>query len=392
MKLAVVSPRYPQAGAVGGCETLLANLSHHAADRGQDVDFLTTCATNHFSWDNAIPPGQEQKGKLDVHYFPVDEDRDVETFLQVQGRIDQFEPVSREDQLAWIRNSVNSRALIDHLRATHYDAVLCGPYLFGITHAVAEAVPDRTWLVPCLHDESYAHIGIMRDLFRAVRGHLFNAEPERRLAKRLYGLPDNAGHVVGMGMEPFESDGAAFRTRHGIEAPYVIYCGRREPGKGTPLLLDYLDLYRKRSDVDIKLVLTGSGEVHPRETLRPHVVDLGYVEEQEKRDAMAGALAFIHPSVNESFGIVLLEAWLAGTPGLVHAKSEVLRWQCDRANGGLWFHQYPEFEAMLNRLLDKPELAAALGAAGQAYVRREYAWDAVGARLFAALGLEEGTN
>ena len=40
---------------------------------------------------------------------------------------------------------------------------------------------------------------------------------------------------------------------------------------------------------------------------------------------MAGALAFCHPSVNESFGIVLLESWLARTPALVHAGSDVLQ-------------------------------------------------------------------
>jgi glycosyltransferase involved in cell wall biosynthesis len=100
---------------------------------------------------------------------------------------------------------------------------------------------------------------------------------------------------------------------------------------------------------------------------------------------MAGAVAFVHPSVNESFGIVLLEAWLAGTPGLVHARSAVLRWQCAQSNGGLWFRHYPDFEEALLRLLDDPPLRHALGAAGRAYVRRTYAWPAVEQRLFAAL-------
>jgi glycosyltransferase involved in cell wall biosynthesis len=102
---------------------------------------------------------------------------------------------------------------------------------------------------------------------------------------------------------------------------------------------------------------------------------------------MAGAAAFIHPSVNESFGIVLLEAFLARTPGLVHAKGEVLRWQCERSGAGMWFRHYPEFESMLLRLLDDADLRGRMGDAGRAYVLREYNDRAIGDRLFSALGV-----
>ena len=119
--------------------------------------------------------------------------------------------------------------------------------------------------------------------------------------------------------------------------------------------------------------------------MQPHIVDLGFVSEQEKHEAMAGALAFIHPSVNESLGIVLLESWLAGTPALVHAKSKVLRWQCARSNGGLWFRSYPEFEEELLLLMNNPELRKQMGACGRDYVLREYAWPAVDKRFFSAL-------
>ena len=94
---------------------------------------------------------------------------------------------------------------------------------------------------------------------------------------------------------------------------------------------------------------------------------------------------FCQPSVNESFSIVLLEAWMAGTPALVHAACGVTRRHCADSGGGLWFRVYPEFEEALLLLLDKPELRAAMGAAGRAYVRREYAWENIDRRLFAAL-------
>jgi len=63
----------------------------------------------------------------------------------------------------------------------------------------------------------------------------------------------------------------------------------------------------------------------------------------------------------------------------------VLRWQCQRSGGGLWFRTYPEFETEVRLLLDRPDLRAAMGAAGRAYVQREYTWQAVEKRLLTAL-------
>ena len=223
-------------------------------------------------------------------------------------------------------------------------------------------------------------------MFANVRGCIFNTEPERLLANRIYG----PGHchscgVVGMGLPPFDADPNAFAAQHAITSPYVIYCGRRELLKGTPLFLDYMELFRERTQRDVKVVLTGAGELDIPPALRPHLIDRGFVSEQEKCEAMAGAVAFCHPSTNESLSIVLLEAWLARTPALVHAKGEVLRYQCRTARGGLWFNDYPEFEAQLIRLLDDPPLNAALAEAGRNFTLREYAPDAVQRKLLAAL-------
>jgi glycosyltransferase involved in cell wall biosynthesis len=386
-RIAFIAPRFAEGGTVGGAETLLKNLADHAAAAGRRVTFLTTCAQSHFSWENTLPPGRRQVGNLDVHFFPVDADRDVGEFLRAQAQIDHGGPVSARDEAIWIRNSVNSRALCDYLK-THgaeFDRILAGPYLFGVTYHAAQVWPAKTLLVPCLHDEVFAYLELMHGMFDSVAGCLFNSAPERELARQLYAFPDDKSAVVGMGLDAFEVDPSAFAKRHGLAQPYVMYAGRREAGKGTPLLCDYLYAFRERTGRDLKLVCTGSGPIEAPPALQEHILDLGFVSEQEKREAMAGAVAFVHPSVNESFGIVLLEAWLAGTPGLVHARSAVLRWQCAQSNGGLWFRHYPDFEEALLRLLDDPPLRHALGAAGRAYVRRTYAWPAVEQRLFAAL-------
>lgn len=386
-RIAFVSPRFSEGPTLGGAETLLRKLAERLVARGWQVDFLTTCARNHFTWENEIEPGEKVISGITVRYFPVDCGRDLETFIAVQNRISRSVEVTRDEELAWHRNNVNSQSLYDYLRenGTRYDKIVMGPYLFALVYFASQIHPEKTLLVPCLHDECFAYLKTIREMFLGVSGWLFNAEPERDLASRLYGLDPSRAAVVGMGIDGFPSNAEGFRQKHGLKAPYILYSGRREPMKGTPLLLDYLEMFRERTGKDIKLVLTGSGPYDPPARLAPHILDLGFVTEQEKHDAMAGAVAFCHPSVNESFSIVILESWLAGTPVLVHAAGDVMPYHCRKSNGGLWFRNYPEFEEELSLLLEKPGLREAMGASGKRYVETEYAWSNVDARLLNAL-------
>ena len=368
-KIAIVSPRLPTGGAVGGAETLLLNLAKLAVEGGADVTFLTTCSTNRDGrWPNDIPAGESVYEGLKVIRFPVDE-RDLFRNL----------------------GDVNSHALLDHLRAVHYDRLVTGPYLFGLVMSVAALAPDRTILVPCIHDEADARLPQVRKMFTAVRGFCFNTEPERDLAASLYGpevlSPERPCGVVGYAQPDFPSDPAAGRKLAGTDAPYIIYCGRRDPLKGTPLVIDYWKAFRDRyPKMGLKLVLTGVGNVDIPEGCQKDLIDLGDVADPRKRhDLMAGALAFCHASVNESLSIVLLESWLARRPVLVHANGVVLREQTKRANGGLWFRDFAEFNECIEVLLGNPELADALGASGRNFVLAEYSPEAVRRRFLETL-------
>jgi glycosyltransferase involved in cell wall biosynthesis len=382
-RIAVISPRFPEGGAVGGAETLLRDLAERMRLQGRDVTFLTTCATNHFTWANDLQPGTRTVSGLNVRFFPVDEDRDTELFLRLQRTISAGGVLNDEEESAWINNSVNSVSLYDHLReeGANYDRIIAGPYLFGLTCNAALIHPDRTLLVPCLHDEPFARTRIVASLFARVAGILFNSRPEMELAMALFHLKQKCLFVVGKGMTPFSVDPSSFARTNGITAPYVIYCGRREPLKGTPLLIDYFSAFRARTSRDVKLVLTGTGPLNVPSELESHVLDLGYVSEDKKHEAMAGAVAFCHPSVNESLSIVLLESWLAGTPALVNSRCDVTRHQCHASNGGFWFRTYPEFEEELCALLDNSALRDTLGRSGRDFVLERYSRKAIDALI-----------
>ena len=386
-RIAFVCPRFAEDGALGGAETLLRSLAVRAARAGREVTFLTTCARDHFTWKNDLPPGERLIAGLRVRFFPVDGNRDLDAFRRVQDRISCRAEVSRDDELLWQKNNVNSTALYEHLRAEGetYDRIVMGPYLFGLVYFASRIHPSRTILLPCLHDESFAYLQTVRELFQGAAGWIFNSEPERDLAMRLYNLDPLRSRVVGLGLEPFPSNPLRFRSKYGLDSPFVLYAGRREPLKGTPLLLDYLAAFRERTRRDLKLVLTGSGPIEPPPSLAPHIRDLGFVSEEDKHDAMAAAESFCHPSTNESLSIVILESWLAGTPVLVHAGGDVMPYHCRKSNGGLWFRNYPEFEEALTMLCSHPELKRQMGASGKAYVQRVYGWEGVERELLKAL-------
>ena len=92
-------------------------------------------------------------------------------------------------------------------------------------------------------------------------------------------------------------------------------------------------------------------------------------------DAFAAATAYVQPSTNESFSRTIMESWLAGTPVLAAAGSEVLRWHCDRSGGGLTFADEFELAQCLSFLAAAPDDAARLAKAGREYVLANYRWE-----------------
>jgi glycosyltransferase involved in cell wall biosynthesis len=111
------------------------------------------------------------------------------------------------------------------------------------------------------------------------------------------------------------------------------------------------------------LVLIGTAHVpipkHPR------INHLGFLEDQDKYDAMAASEVLIMPSYLESLSMVALEAWAMGKPVLANAKCDVLQGQCLRSNAGLYYENAADFAGALDAILDGPALATALGERGQ---------------------------
>jgi hypothetical protein len=156
---------------------------------------------------------------------------------------------------------------------------------------------------------------------------------------------------------------------------FAIYVGRIDENKGCVELFEFFEHYSAGLADGMHLVLVGTAHVpipkHPR------IHHLGFLEDQDKYDAMAAAELLIMPSYLESLSMVALEAWAMGKPVLANAKCDVLQGQCLRSNAGLFYANYPEFAETMGAIDTTPSLQAALGRNGRAFFEKHYAWPVI---------------
>jgi glycosyltransferase involved in cell wall biosynthesis len=378
VRLLWVVPRFG-AETVGGAEILVRGLSTHATPDGWTADVATTCAVDHETWANVLPPGESRENGLRILRFPVGP-RDPERYAELHPIVLTGESTYAEE-LEWLANSVWSPDLLHFLeqKGSSYDLVIFSPYLFGTTVWGAQVAPERSALMPCLHDEPYARLETVKRVVEAARGCVFNTDAEEKLARKLFRVSE--GSVVGMGFDaPAGPPTAEFATPRDL-GPYVLYAGRLEEGKRVHVAVDYAVRYAREREDAPRLVLIGRGNYLPPEEAADVVVRVGFVSEEEKRAAYSEALALVNPSHMESLSLVLMEAWLEGTPALLDKGSAVLREHAERSGGALVFDSYESYRDALDRIRKDMGLRDRLGASGRDYVLGTYGWPTVRRRL-----------
>lgn len=390
MKLAFVLPWYGE-DIRGGAEIAARGYLERLAQRGWDVEVLTTCLHDfHSDWSsNERPAGVETVRGVPVRRFQVAR-RDADEFARLNKRLMEGEALTLDEERRFMDEMINCPELIDFItknRALYQ--FFFTPYLFSTTYWGSRAAPESSWILPCLHNEGYARMGIIRDMMESVQGVMFKSRSEMRLARRFFDLRRVRYGVVGDGIDTDVSgDAAVFRTKYNLYAPFILYVGRKDIGKNTPLLVNYFTRYKTERDNDLKLVLVGSGAVPIPPQVSNDVVDLGYVSTEDKYGAYRAATIFCQPSVNEAFSLVIMESWLCGTPVIVNGQCEVTVDHVRSSNGGLYFNTYAEFVGCVDYLLEHPGQAVRMAELGTRYVYANFTWDKVMDR-FIKLALDQ---
>ena len=367
----------------GGAEAELRGIAKHLKAAGVDLEILTTCVKEFSSdWSvNYHKEGLTEEGGLPVRRFPVRK-RDTQAFDAVNLKFIKGIPVTEEEEQIFMKEMVNSPALYEYLSShkDEYALYVHIPYMFGTAYYGIKAAPGKSVLIPCLHEEPYAHMSLYKEVFGSLKGMIYLASNEMKLANSLYDLSGVKQAVLGAGVDSdFEAIGTRFRDKYKINDPFILYAGRKDAGKNVDLLIKYFREFKRRNPMnsDLKLILIGGGKIEIPSDIAKDIIDLGFVDKEDKYDACAASLCLCQPSTHESFSIVIMESWLAGRPVLVHENCDVTRAFAVESNSGLYFRDFLDFEGAVKFLINNPEIADNMGRTGREYVEERFTWDVI---------------
>jgi glycosyltransferase involved in cell wall biosynthesis len=163
---------------------------------------------------------------------------------------------------------------------------------------------------------------LVRDHVRRADGVICVSEHTASEARLLLDVPPGKIAVIPNGIDPAyrlpisDEAAAAVLTRRGLPRGAILYIGTDEKRKNlVNLAMAYIGLAGRRPRLP-PLVLVGPGpEWAQGGTISgPQIRATGYLETREIRALMATSAALVLPSLEEGFGLPVVEAMAAGLP------------------------------------------------------------------------------
>jgi glycosyltransferase involved in cell wall biosynthesis len=173
-----------------------------------------------------------------------------------------------------------------------------------------------------------------------------------------------------------------FRERHGIpsDAQVVLFMSRVDYKKGLDFLIPALARL-KREFPKLWFVLAGTGtsdfvaRVHSwidQSEIRAFTKEIGFVSGKDKADAFAAANIFALPSLNENFGIVVIEAMECGLPVLISSEVYICQDIAGAGAGVICSHELNSVIKALRSMLDGSVDLRLMGERARQLVRTRY--------------------
>ena len=330
LRILHVTPYSPSAWAYGGIPRLVGTLARELARLGHDV---TVCATDACTDAKRLPKSAATRPGL--HPWPPHR-----TSEGVEWRV--FPNMS--NRLAYHWQFFTPLGLGRYLReqaasfdVAHLHACRNLPGALAASHLRKAGVPYV--LAPNGTGPRIERRRLLKQVFDLVAGQrvmreaacvLAVSQAEQRQLTAL-GVPASSIRVI---PNPVDLDEFApliapgrFRARLGLgNEPVVLYLGRLSPRKRLDVLIR---AFASVTVKDRRLVIAGN-DMGAGESARALVSALGLesqtiftglLQGRERLEALADATVLVYPAEHEVFGLVPLEALLAGTPVVVAGDS-----------------------------------------------------------------------
>ena len=284
MKIAFIVQRYGTE-ILGGSEYHCRLIAERLAEHHQ-VEVLTTCARDYITWAERIPGRRRPAARRDGAPLRRRRARATSTRSTSTRTGSSTTSTPRHDEMEWLKQQGPwTPGLVEYLERQHRQ--LRRPDLLHVSLR-----HDRAWAsgsrrrracsFPTAHDEPAIRLGIYEDVFASAAGHRAGTpRSSGDSSARQFHLRTVVEDVVGCGVDlpegeaisataiasawprraasrcapHLEGPANAFRRRHRMHGPFVLYGGRIDPGKGCEELLEYFQTYaegrrRRHADAD----------------------------------------------------------------------------------------------------------------------------------------------
>jgi len=222
------------------------------------------------------------------------------------------------------------------------------------------------------------------------RANMFHATSDKEYEEiRAQGYRQPVAIVpIGMDLPEVDINAEAQRRRDAESLRKILFFGRLHKVKGVDRLLL---AWEKVAKDGWELVIAGPdrgmlGELKGivAERKLPRVSFVGEINGPAKYEFLAGGDIYVLPSDTENFGVTVAEALASGTPVIA---SQGTPWQgLERERCGCWvpIGVEPLATALQELMAMSDEERAAMGARGREWIRRDFSWRGIGAKMKAA--------
>lgn len=375
-KIGIIVQRYGL--EINGGAEYHARLIAEKISKYFDVEVFTSTALDYITWAHYYNKKNEMINNIKVNRFRVKKEREPERFGKIQKKVLEEEH-ALDEELEWLKEEgPYVPALLEELemRESEFEYYIFFSYRYYHSYFGLSKFREKSILVPTAEHDEVIYMRIFKNLFKIPGAIIYNSHEEKELINKVSGNQNVPWKIVGVGSEiPVKFDPESFREKYGLNSKYFLYIGRLDENKGVPELLRYFIRLLESNNIDIKLVLVGKSVIDIPD--HKNIVYLGFLNDKEKYDALAGAEFLIIPSQFESLSMVTLEAWAIGKPVLANGRTDVLKGQCKRSNAGLWYSNYDEFRQTIKLLNENSELKKELGSNGKDFYENNYSWEVI---------------
>lgn len=171
---------------------------------------------------------------------------------------------------------------------------------------------------------------IQQTLLKNVHGIITDSRHSKNDIRKLLGIPDKKIQVIPLGVEKeflpkSTKEIQPVLTKYALPKKYILCVSDLNYNKNIPFLLAAF-MHIRKLQPNLHLVLVGRGFVEQSQALSlflreaenyavlPYLIRLQKLSTEELVGIYNGALLYVHPSLDEGFGLPILEAMACGVP------------------------------------------------------------------------------